>query len=124
VVGTLAEALVGTFNTQDVAITGVGMMRGWEGWAEALAGMFNTHQVANTLWAHATMGREPGTSLMRGLDGWATAVAGTFNTQEVSSTLYQEGSRWVHTVVRLLVSLDKPGCLNTAQLCQLHLCTL
>ena len=26
----------------------------------------------------------------------------------------------MHTVARRLVSLDKPGCLNTAELCQLH----
>ena len=31
-----------------------------EGRAEALAGTFNAQNVANTLWAYATMGREPG----------------------------------------------------------------
>jgi len=31
-----------------------------EGRAEALAGTFNAQEVANTLWAYATMGREPG----------------------------------------------------------------
>ena len=31
-----------------------------EGRAEALAGTFKAQQVANTLWAYATMGREPG----------------------------------------------------------------
>ena len=30
-----------------------------EGRAEALAGTFNAQNVANTLWAYATMGREP-----------------------------------------------------------------
>jgi hypothetical protein len=29
--------------------------------------------VANTLWAYATMGREPGAVVMRELDGWAEA---------------------------------------------------
>ena len=40
-----------------------------EGRAEALAGTFNAQGVANTLWAYATMGREPGAGVMRGLDG-------------------------------------------------------
>ena len=102
-----------------------------EGRAEALAGTFNAQGVANTLWACATMGREPGAGLMRELGARAEAVAGTFNAQEVANTLWavclfsifcthQEGSRWVHTVAQRLVSLDKPGCLNTAQLYQLH----
>ena len=87
--------------------------------------------VTNTLWAYAKMGRAPGSGLMRELEGRAEAVAGTFNAQEVANTLWavclfsifcthQEGSRWVHTVAQRLVSLDKPGCLNTAQLYQLH----
>ena len=33
--------------------------------------------MANTLWAYATMGREPGAGVMRGLEGRAEAVAGT-----------------------------------------------
>ncbi len=31
-----------------------------EGRAEALVGTFNTQEMANTLWVYATMGREPG----------------------------------------------------------------
>ena len=42
-----------------------------EGRAEALAGTFNAQGVANTLWACATMGREPGAGLMRELEGRA-----------------------------------------------------
>ena len=37
--------------------------------AEAVAGTFNAQAVANTLWAYATMGREPGAVLMRELAG-------------------------------------------------------
>jgi hypothetical protein len=94
-----AEALAGTFNTQNVANTmwanatmgrkpGEGLMRALEGRAEALAGTFNAQNVANTLWAYATMGREPGAGTMRALEGRAEALAGTFNAQEVANTLW------------------------------------
>ena len=56
--------------------------------AEALAGTFTAQGVANTLWAYATMGREPGTGVMRVLEGQAEALAGTFNSQEVANTLW------------------------------------
>jgi hypothetical protein len=102
-----------------------------EGRAEALAGTFNAQGVANTLWAYATMGREPGAGVMRGLEGRAEALAGTFNAQDVANTLwaycvffllraFDAEFRWVDTVVQRLVSLDKPACFNSAQLCQLH----
>jgi len=48
-----------------------------------VADTFNAQGVANTLWAYATMGREPGSGMMRALEGRAEAVAGTFNTQVV-----------------------------------------
>ena len=64
------------------------MMRALEGRAEALAGTFNAQEVANTLWAYATMGREPGAGVMRGLEGRAEALAGTFNAQGVANTLW------------------------------------
>ena len=47
-----------------------------------MAGTFNAQGVANTLWAYATMGREPGAGMMRALEGRAEALAGTFNAQE------------------------------------------
>ena len=59
-----------------------------EGRAEAVAGTFNAQGVANTLWAYATMGREPGAGLMGVLEGRAGAVAGTFNAQNVGNTLW------------------------------------
>jgi len=64
-------------------------MRELEGRAEALAGTFNTQDVANTLWAYATMGREPKAGLMRELEGRAEAVAGTFKAQGVANTLWE-----------------------------------
>jgi hypothetical protein len=42
--------------------------------------------VANTLWAYATMGREPGAGVMREVEGRAEALAGTFNAQDVANT--------------------------------------
>ena len=54
---------------------------------ETLAGTFNAQAVANTLWAYATMGREPGAGLMSELEGRAEALAGTFNAQGVANTL-------------------------------------
>jgi hypothetical protein len=44
--------------------------------------------VANTLWAYARMGREPGAGLMTKLQGRAEAVAGTFGAQGVANTLW------------------------------------
>jgi len=59
-----------------------------EGRAEALACSFKSQDVANTLWAYATMGREPGAGLMRELEGRAEALAGTFTAQNVANTLW------------------------------------
>jgi hypothetical protein len=56
--------------------------------AEALGGTFKAQNVANTLWAYATMGQEPGAGVMRGREGRAEAVAGTFNAQNVANTLW------------------------------------
>ena len=61
-----------------------------EGRAVALAGTFNAQDVANTLWAYATMGREPGAGLMRKLEGRAEALAGTFNAQEIGRASCRE----------------------------------
>ena len=53
-----------------------------------MAGTFKAQDVANTLWAYATMGREPGAGMMRVLEGRAEALAGTFKAQEVANTLW------------------------------------
>jgi hypothetical protein len=63
-------------------------MRVLEGRAEAVAGTFKAQEVANTLWAYATMGWEPGAGVMRVLEGRAEALAGTFNAQNVANTLW------------------------------------
>jgi hypothetical protein len=53
-----------------------------EGRAEAtIVGEFNSQGVANTVWAHATMGRKPGERLTGLLEGRAEAIAGEFNSQ-------------------------------------------
>ena len=43
--------------------------------SEAVAGTFNAQGVANTLWAYARMGREPGGGMMSALEGRAQALA-------------------------------------------------
>ena len=47
----------------------------------------DARQAANTLWAYATMGREPNADLMRGLEERGETLATTFNSQNVSNTL-------------------------------------
>jgi hypothetical protein len=66
-----------------------------EGRVEALACTFNAlnvhanaQNVANTLWAIATMGREPRVGMMRELEGHAEALARTFKEQNVANTLW------------------------------------
>jgi hypothetical protein len=69
-------------------------MRELEGRTEALAGTFNAQEVANTLWAYARMGREPGAAVFRAvkgraeavLDGRAEAEACTFTAQAVANS--------------------------------------
>jgi hypothetical protein len=39
-----------------------------EGQAEALTGTFKAQDMANTLWAYAKMGREPGAGMMSALE--------------------------------------------------------
>ena len=56
--------------------------------SEAVAGTFNAQGVANTLWAYARMGQEPGAGLMGELEGRAEAVAGTLTAQGVANTLW------------------------------------
>ena len=62
---------------------GAGLMRELEGRAEALAGTFKSQEVANMLWAYATMGWAPGAGLMRELEGRAEAVAGSNPRREI-----------------------------------------
>jgi hypothetical protein len=93
-----AEAMAGTFNSQNVANAlwayakmgwkpGAGRMRVLEGRAEAVAGTFDAQNVAHALWAYATMRREPGAGLMRVLEERTQVIAGTFDAQQVANTL-------------------------------------
>ena len=59
-----------------------------EGQAEAVIGLFNAQELANTVWAYATMKRQPGRGLMRALEGQTAAIVGTFNAQDVANTLW------------------------------------
>ena len=54
-------------------------MRKLEEQAEGLVHAFNSQGVANTLWAYATLGMQPGEGLMRKLEEQAEGVAHTFN---------------------------------------------
>jgi hypothetical protein len=69
--------------------------------------------VANTLWAYARMGREPGAGMMRVLEGRAEAVAGTLKVQVVAITLWTACVfsifRAHQAVAERLVSLDPTG---------------
>ena len=56
--------------------------------AAATAGTFNEQEVANTLWAYAKLGREPGARLMWGLECRAEAVVDKFNAQGMANTLW------------------------------------
>ena len=47
-------------------------MRDLEGRAEALTGTFKAQEVANTLWAYAKMGREPGVGMRKAMEGAAS----------------------------------------------------
>ena len=77
------------------------------------------------------MGRVPGAGVMRELEGRAEAVAGSFNAQDLANTLWAawvfsvfrspwEEVRLVRTAVQHVLCLDRTGCLNTANMCQVH----
>jgi len=104
-------------------------MRGLEVRTEALALTFKAQNVANTLWAYATMGREPSAGVMRGLEVRAEALAPTFTEQDVANTLWarcvlatmtEVSNSLVYVLSCRLLSLGKASCLNDVQLSQLH----
>jgi hypothetical protein len=51
-------------------------MRELEGRAEALAGTFNAQNVSSTLWAYATMRREPGKGVIKSAGGAGGGAGG------------------------------------------------
>jgi hypothetical protein len=63
-------------------------MRKLEEQAEMLAHEFNAQNVASTLWAYATLGRQPGEDLVRKLQEQAEGLAHEFNSQGVANTLW------------------------------------
>ena len=56
--------------------------------AVAGRGDFNAQNVAITMWAYATMGREPGKELVKALEERAEELAGSFQAQNMSNTLW------------------------------------
>jgi hypothetical protein len=60
------------------------MMGLLEGRAEAISGEFKPQEVANTLWAYATLGRQPGERMMGLLEGRVELISGEFKPQAVS----------------------------------------
>ena len=81
-------------------------MRELEGRAEALAGTFNAQNVSNTLWAYATMRREPEKGVMRVLEGRVEALAGTFNAQGVVNTLWAYATMYLDPGEGLMKELE------------------
>ena len=81
-----------------------------EGLAEAVEGTLNTQGVANTLWAYATMGREPGAGATRDLEGRTETVAGTLNTQNVANTLWAYAMIGREPGAGLMRELGEDGC--------------
>ena len=61
--------------------------------AETVIGLFCAQELANTLWAYATMKRQPGKGLMRALEGQTAAIAGTFNAQNVAKIKLASAAR-------------------------------
>jgi len=60
--------------------------------AAAVAGVFNPQHIANTLWAYATLGIQPGAGLVACLERRAAAVVGEFNPQDIANTLWAYAS--------------------------------
>jgi len=53
-----------------------------------VAGEFIAQSIANTLWAYATLGMQPGADVVSVLEGRMGAVVGTFNAQNITITLW------------------------------------
>ena len=91
----------------------------------AVAGTFNALNVANTLWAYATMGRQPGEGLMRVLEGRAEAMAGTFHAQNVANTLWAYATMGREPGAGLMRVLEGragalAGTFNTQEIARAH----
>ena len=69
---------------------GGGVGGGVGGGAETVAGTFNAQAVANTLWAYARMGQEPGADLRRRLEERILQLVEDFTSQDIADT------RWAY----------------------------
>jgi hypothetical protein len=72
----------------------------------AMTGRFNAQNVANTVWAYATMGRQPGADLLMVLEGRAEAIAGMFNAQNVANTLWAYATMGREPGARMMSELE------------------
>jgi len=67
-----------------------------EGRAEAISGEFKPKEVANTLWAYATLGIQPGGSFLGQLEEQVERLAHEFNSQDVANTLWTTSFLNIH----------------------------
>jgi len=79
-------------------------MRVLEGRAEAVAGTMNAQDVANSLWAYATMGREPGVVLRCSLEERVLQVVADFTSQGIADT------QWAYTQLGLSLPAQVETC--------------
>jgi hypothetical protein len=100
-----------------------------EGRAEAMSGEFKPQGVANTLWAYATLGMQPGDGLLGKLEEQTERLAHEFNSQDVANTLWtisffsihnpDLGCRFVCALSSKLSVLDA-SCFEGQELSQMH----
>jgi hypothetical protein len=82
----------------------------FESRAPALVGDFKPKDAANTLWAYAALGLQPGETLLRLLEERACNVAGEFNSREIAKTLWACGTLKVKPGHRMVILLEKQAC--------------
>ena len=75
--------------------------------AEAVSAQFNSQGVANTVWALATMGREPEERMMLALERRAEAVSGEFNAQEIANTIWALATMVRKPDERMMLALER-----------------
>jgi hypothetical protein len=102
------------------------MMGQLERRTEVISEEFNPQEVANTLWAFATMGKQPGERMIAQLERRAEAISGEFIPQEVGNTLWASRSFFIHFNLSLRFCcffscwLPSQDCDDQKHLCQLH----
>ena len=73
--------------------------------AEAVAGTMNAQEVANTLWAYATMGREPGAGLRFSVEERILQLSTDFESQGIADT------KWAYSQLGLSLPAQVETCL-------------